>query len=490
MAVLTIHNGSQRHQINFEPGKKLQEVLEAAGLAQAQPCGGRGVCGKCAVMLIGDISEPTSAEKKAGTRLSCQAVLNGDTKVFLPEKRQIQVETSGSMDISLSDPMSGKYGAAVDIGTTTVALKLFDLTNGQELASSGMLNPQTTVAADVVGRIEAAMGKSGEKLRYQIVSAIETLLHQACAEAAIEFACVESMVITGNTTMLYLLTGRNPVSLSCAPFEADFLFGETVRLLNINAFLPGCMHAFVGADISCAVLASNMCTREETALLCDIGTNGEIALWHNGVLYVTSTAAGPAFEGAGIEFGCGSIPGAIDKVEIVNGDLYSHTICESPANGICGSGLVDAIASMLELGIIDETGAMDIPRYNLANDVYISKADIRAVQLAKAAIAAGIECLIDAAGCTENDIEKLYLCGGFGSHLNMRSVGMIGLLPLKLLDRVHVLGNAALTGALRLLLNKIELQELNRIISCAKHVNLGGSKAFNERYIDAMFFDV
>lgn len=490
MAILTIHHGSQCHQIGFEPGKRLQAVLEDAGLAQAQPCGGRGVCGKCAVMLVGDIGEPTVAEKKAGIRLSCQAVLNGDAEVFLPEKRQMQIETSGSMDFSLICPMSGKYGAAVDIGTTTIALKLCDLSNGKELASSGMINPQTTVAADVVGRIEAAMAEDSERLRNQVVSAIETLLHQASAEAGIDIASVESMVVTGNTTMLYLLTGRNPYSLSRAPFEADCLFGNTISLIGRNVFLPGCMHAFVGADISCAVLASNMCDRKETALLCDIGTNGEIALWHDEVLYVTSTAAGPAFEGAGIECGCGSVDGAIDKVSIVNGDIQTHTICDAPATGICGSGLVDAIASMLELEIIDETGAMEIPRYDLSDGVYISKADIRAVQLAKAAIAAGIECLIEAAGCTESEIKKLYLCGGFGSHLNLHSVGMIGLLPMKLMDRVQVLGNAALAGSLRLLLNMGDRNKLDKIISCARHVNLGGSKAFNERYIDAMFFDV
>lgn len=301
MAILTIHYGSQRRQIDFQPGKKLQEVLEEAGLAQAQPCGGRGVCGKCAVMLMGDTAEPTAAEKKAGIRLSCQAVINGDAEVFLPEKRRMQIETSGLMEVSRLNPMPGKYGAAVDIGTTTIALKLSDLSNGKELASSGMINPQTTVAADVVGRIEAAMGENSERLRNQVVSAIETLLYQVCAEAGIDNACVESMVVTGNTTMLYLLTGRNPASLSRAPFEADFLFGDTISLINRNIFLPGCMHAFVGADISCAVLASDMCDRAETALLCDIGTNGEIALWHDNVLYVTSTAAGPAFEGAGIE---------------------------------------------------------------------------------------------------------------------------------------------------------------------------------------------
>lgn len=490
MPVLTIYQGTQNHKILFDNPTKLQDLLERAGFAQVQPCGGRGKCGKCAVMISGEISELTEAEKQSGIRLACQITVLGDAEVYLPEKRlQMQIELSGSADSKPLNPMPGPYGAAIDIGTTTLALKLCDMSAGEVIASSAMLNPQTTVAADVVGRIDAALQGNGERLQTQISKALETLMHQACAEASVRVEEVGSLSIAGNTTMLYLLTGKSPESLATAPFEADCLFDSEIRYMDARAYLPPCLHAFVGADISCAILASQMYDKGESSLLCDIGTNGEIALWHRGKLYIASTAAGPAFEGAGIECGCGCVPGAIDRVEVKGEGLICHTVNDVPAEGICGSGLLDAIASLLELEIIDETGAMEETRYPLRGNIFLSQADIRAVQLAKAAIAAGIECLIEAAGCRIEEISHLYLCGGFGSHLNLRSVGKIGLLPETLLDKVCVLGNASLSGAMQLLFDMEKRDVLRKIAAKSQHVNLGGSASFNNRYIDNMFFE-
>ena len=207
--------------------------------------------------------------------------------------------------------------------------------------------------------------------------------------------------------MLYLLTGHAPSSLARAPFLADTLFGTQTVLLGRRAYLPLCMNAFVGADITCAVLASRMCTQSETALLCDIGTNGEIALWHNGTLYVTSTAAGPAFEGAGISCGCGSVSGAIDRVHIEQGQLCIHTIADAPPIGICGSGLIDAVAALLSLDEISPAGSIAPDGIPLSGSVRLLPADIRAVQLAKAAIAAGIALLLHHAQIGAEDISCL-----------------------------------------------------------------------------------
>jgi len=299
---------------------------------------------------------------------------------------------------------------------------------------------------------------------------------------------VKTLAVTGNTTMLYLLTGRNPETLSHAPFAADCLYDETTDLNGRQAYLPPCLHAFVGADITCAVLASGMCQKDEISLLCDVGTNGEIALWKDGVLYVSSTAAGPAFEGAGITCGCGSIPGAIDRVTVKNGALEAGTIRNQPAVGLCGSGLVDAVASLLELEWLDETGAMDDDEVTLAGNVVLTQADVRAVQLAKAAIAAGIECLMKTAGVTPDEVQQVYLAGGFGSHLNLKNAARIGLLPETLIDRTSVLGNAALDGTVMTLLQGESQPELRRIATCAKHVDLGGNPLFNEQYVENMFF--
>jgi uncharacterized 2Fe-2S/4Fe-4S cluster protein (DUF4445 family) len=247
------------------------------------------------------------------------------------------------------------------------------------------------------------------------------------------------------------------------------------------------MNAFVGADITCAVLASKMCGKE-TALLCDVGTNGEIALWKGGVLYVTSTAAGPAFEGAGISCGCSSIPGAIDRVWLENGELQIHTIGDAPAVGVCGSGLIDAVAQLLEAEWMDETGALDDDEVALAPGVVLLQKDIRAMQLAKAAIAAGIQTLLEVSDTTCDQIETLYIAGGFGSHLSIESAVKIGLIPVELENKVQVIGNAALAGAAQLLLDSRKLEELRTIAARSKHWNLGGNPKFNENYMNAMLF--
>ena len=384
--------------------------------------------------------------------------------------------------------MPGDYGAAVDIGTTTVALKLYDLKTGACVGEAGMLNPQTAVAADVMGRIGAALKGGLEAMRAQVNGAIDQLLEKACSQAGVSPAAVASMAVTGNTTMLYLLTGRSPEALSHAPFEADCLFDETLPMNGRAVYLPRCMHAFVGADITCAVLAADQCASGDTSLLCDVGTNGELALWKDGLLHVTSTAAGPAFEGAGISCGCGSVRGAIDRVWVEDGALKAHTIGDAPAVGVCGSGLIDAVAAALALGLVDETGAMDDDELPLAEGVALQPQDIRAVQLAKAAIAAGIETLLEEAGVGEDDVRTLYIAGGFGSHLNVDSAAAIGLFPEALASRVKVLGNAALSGAAALLLDTEKHERTRAIAALARHVNLGGNPKFNEHYMDQMFF--
>ncbi|MBR4888593.1 MAG: DUF4445 domain-containing protein [Clostridia bacterium] len=482
MAELTIFQQGRTMVVPFEGTPVLDEVLVAAGVQTPHPCGGRGSCGKCVVTLSGAVSEPNAAEQKAGVRLSCQAVLFGDAQVILPdaaEDSQIETET-GEQPEELC-PMTGDYGAAVDIGTTTIAVKVYDLHTGACIGTAAELNPQGAVAADVMGRIEAAMKGELQRMQNQVTEAIDRLLKKACA------VCPDAMVVTGNTTMLYLLTGKDPTCLSRAPFVADTLFDTEQEICGIRTYLPACMNAFVGADITCAVLASGMCNGEETALLCDIGTNGEMALWKDGKLYVTSTAAGPAFEGAGISCGCGSVRGAIDKVWLEDDELKVHTLGDVPAVGVCGSGLLDAVAAGLALEAIEETGAMD-DDLELSNGIALEPKDIRAVQLAKAAIAAGMQTMLEEANVPVEEVKTLYIAGGFGSHLRVESAVAIGLLPEELADRTCVLGNAALSGAARALLNQNERQLLSAIAAGSSHVNLGGNPRFNENYVDNMFF--
>ncbi len=486
MAKATIVQGAATYEWTFTPPMGLEEILTALGLHFPHPCGGRGKCGKCAVSVAGAASALTPAEQEAGSRLSCQTVLLGDATVILPDTGRME-QIQFSHGVTGTDPMEGDYGAAVDLGTTTLALSVYDLRQGTLLAQTGCANPQAAVAADVIGRIQAAMEGRLEDLSRMIREAISELLSKACAEAKVLPDRVKTLVLTGNTTMLYLLTNRSPECLSHAPFEADTLFGGETCLLNRRVFLPRCMNAFVGADITCALLASGLCDREETALLCDLGTNGELALLVQGQLYVTSTAAGPAFEGAGISCGCGSIPGAVDRAWVEDGRLHLHTIGDLPAVGLCGSGLMDLIAAGLELEIIEDTGAMEEP-WEFAPGVSLLPKDVRAVQLAKAAIAAGIHTMLHQAGLKPEKVQRLYVAGGFGSHLNLSSAVAIGLVPPELEDRAVILGNAALTGASQILLNRHLWDRAESIGAMAIHVNLGGNPVFNQQYMEQMLF--
>ncbi|MBO5322812.1 MAG: DUF4445 domain-containing protein [Oscillospiraceae bacterium] len=486
MPVLKLWQNDICREISFSGMPTLVSLLLQHGITAAHPCGGSGICGKCAIRAEGALSAPTAAEEKAGTRLSCQIMLLGDAEVWLREDAGV-IETSGSAPV-LGTAMDGLFGAAVDIGTTTIALKLYDLKTGTLLAQEGAMNPQYSIAADVMGRIGAAMGGLLPMLQDMVTEVIQAMLTKACARKDMPVEQVGALVVTGNTTMLYLLTGRDPACLSCAPFQADCLFDRMDTLLGIPVYYPPCMNAFVGADITCAVLDSGMHLRQETALLCDIGTNGELALWNEGKLYVTSTAAGPAFEGAGISCGCGSIPGAIDRVWTENGKVQIHTIGNQKAVGICGSGLVDAIAVFLETGDIDETGAVDADALPLAEQVALLPADVRAVQLAKGAIAAGIRTLLELAEVAEEKIDTLYIAGGFGSHLNVASAAAIGLIPRALEGRVTILGNGALSGAAQLLLCREAVSRARELAQHATHVTLSGNSHFNQHFWEAMFF--
>lgn len=484
MAVLLWKTKEKEYALPFEGTPLLAELLCRHGLAIPSPCGGRGVCGKCAVVLEGAVSSPDEKEAQCGHRLACRAVLLGDAWGKPLAKRDFAAVEGTSY---LPRKALAEISAAVDIGTTTLAVRVFR-EDGSLLGEAAGMNPQRSYAADVIGRIHASMKGNAKELQNAVSEGICRLLEKACGKGDCTPKDIASYVVTGNTAMLYLLIGRSPASIAAYPFRSDTLFGNTWELFGKPAYLPPCMNAFVGADITCALLASGICEKEEIALLCDVGTNGEMALWKDGRLYVTSTAAGPAFEGAEISRGCGYIPGAIDRVWVAGGRLYAHTVGEKPAVGICGSGLLDAVACFLELEELDETGAMDGDFLPIAGDVTLTQKDVRALQLAKAAIAAGIEILLARAGVKEQEIAAVYLAGGFGTHLSPESAVKIGLLPRSFAGKTIPMGNAALQGACMLLEDPSSKDLCHGIAAKAIHVELGGNPEFNNAFMKHMLF--
>lgn len=495
--ITVIYNGKS---ISAEKNTLLSDIIGAE-----KPCGGRALCGKCKVIAKGEISPITEREEELlskedisrGVRLSCLTYALGDCRVEpLYEEKDSLILADGELPDFELDPSFSKYGVAIDIGTTTVTAKLYRK-DGKFLSSASRLNPQSAYGADVISRIEASLGGKRAELARSIASAIDSMLAELCESASIPCEEIDGVVITGNTVMLSLLSEISVEPFSHAPFLAEELFGKTVSAesLSIKAlkndtpiYLPRCISAFVGADTSCAVLASEMTKREEKSLLVDIGTNGEIALFDKDNLLVASTAAGPAFEGVNISSGMRASFGAIDKADLYNGQIIPHVIGDCEPIGICGSGLIDCVCCMLGLGELDESGYLECEKFFISEKVYISDKDIRMLQLAKSAISSGMLTLIDEGKIAQKEIATLYIAGGFGNYLNLRNAESIGLLPMGFASVAKVIGNAALEGAVMLLLNTSFRKELEKISKSAKTVELSSNKKFSDYYIDRMLF--
>ena len=509
-------NGTEHRLPASRANLLLSDFLGELGNPPDMPCGGRATCKKCLVKASGHLSEPTPAELRLLTdqdradhlRLSCLTRITGDAQITTQTTGTLQVlADSDNTELRSPDaePLFRQLGAAIDIGTTTVCVSLFTM-DGRHTTITAK-NPQTAYGADVITRIEKALAGQSEELSHSIQSCLAAALSSAARELGYTVADIDAVVIAGNTAMLHLLTATDVEPLSHAPFAATELFGhKSKNKITTNAplmtalglppetiiYLPRCISAFVGADISAAILASGMCDAPETALLVDLGTNGEIALWHRERLYVCSTAAGPAFEGAGISCGCYSVPGAIDKVR-VQGSSVTYTTLGSESIrpvGLCGSGIVDAIAAMLSLEIIDETGAFqtDEDEYALAEEVRISAADVRQVQLAKGSVRAGVETLIEVSELKRSDIRTFYVAGGFGNYLNLESAAAIGLIPADMVERTRVIGNASLSGAREILLDRRRAERLNELATSAETIRLDANPVFTDNYMEYMMF--
>ena len=508
MPLLRIHYG--KNQIvnkNVLYGTSLMCALGPDSPYLEASCGGNGKCGKCIIQALGALSAPSAQEiHLLGSqldkhwRLACMAYIQGEVDVWpIIRPTSIQIQVDGERPIVKHQPMFRKFGVAIDVGTTTLAAQLFD-NRGQLRAQASMINPQYHFGADVITRIEKALTGNGEALSRCICKGIDQLLYTLSIQGKIPLNQIDTLVITGNTTMLYLLTAHNPSCLSHAPFEIDEKFGKTLcstdimltSLHDVEVYVPRCISAFVGADTVTALLSSRIFQKNKCALLVDIGTNGELALWNNDKLSCCATAAGPAFEGCGISQGMQGTTGAIDRVTWHNGTLHIHTIGNIQPKGLCGSGLIDAIAAFLLGGLIDKTGVIQQCSHTiyLTPEVFLTQQDIRIVQQAKAAICAGIYTILQCSGISINDLEKFYIAGGFGSYLDIGNAALIHLIPPELVSKSHVLGNAALSGAAMLLLDKELCSEATQIAESASVLDLSTNSIFYEDFINCMGFQM
>ena len=480
----------KRHVVTFLPndirvaveaGTTLLQAQIAVGLHPDAPCGGKGTCGKCRVLLDGR------------EVLSCRMAVDRDLTVTLPQAGKAAVLIQGS-GAPVRPDGEHAYALAFDIGTTTIVGYLLDGKSGALLASVSRVNPQTQHGADVISRIQHVLEDGPDAMRTCIRDALACLTNDAAAEAGIRPEEIGAAAVVGNTAMHHLLLGIDPKPLVTPPYmpglshalelPADGILpiGGSVRILPNIA-------GFVGGDTVGCILASRFNELDELTLLLDIGTNGEMVLGDRRRRIACSTAAGPAFEGARISCGMRGTEGAVDHVAVEQGGLTYHVIGGGEALGLCGSGLLDLVASLLDLGVIDESGHMESGPYCLdGTGVSLTQKDVREVQLAKAAIRAGITLLAREMGAAVEDIRRVYLAGAFGNYLDPASACRIGMIPSCLLERIRPVGNAAGTGARMCAVSREAFLHSQAMAVETQFLELASLPVFQDCFIDALDF--
>ncbi len=469
MPILKIVQNGITKAVVFEGEKLLGDLLGASEVHIDKPCGGRGACKKCTVIVDGT------------EQLACQYIVRGDAEVVIPENKDI-VSVTGAKE---SGKCTDNLCLCLDIGTTTLALALVSLDDKRIIKTKTAVNPQREFGADVISRIEYCSKNGTKDLQSVLLAKLSQMMHELLAEYKV--ASVEKMYVAGNTTMLHLFFGVDCSSLGVSPYTPKFLdekrtsgknlgFGNVGEVISLSG-----ISAFVGADIVSGLGFVDMPHGDKYSLLIDLGTNAEIVLFGKDKYLCATAAAGPCFEGANITCGMSASVGAVSKYKA---DGRYSVIGDAEPVGICATGLVDIIAELVKNGTVDESGYME-EGFSLSEKVKVTPADIREFQLAKSAVMSAIECLLQHGNVTYNDIETMYIAGGFSAQLNVENAAYLGLVPKELADRFVPINNASLLGTVKF---ACEQNDIAKITKNAVFVDLGTNSVFSERFFANMVF--
>ena len=483
---LVIRCGNDYFEKEYDHQVKLRDAIAESGFCFDAPCGSRGICGNCRVAAIGACSDAEEVEKAflgdayhIGMRLACMAYAIGDCTVDIPKRVDISAEISRNASIKIA-PISGKkqcIAAAVDLGTTTIAIRYFSLPDGALLFSDVMPNPQRIRGADVITRITYAENGGANELKVLADLALE----QSCKRFGHK---VDYYIIAGNTAMLLLLSGRSVSGIARAPFEPETLFG----FWEGNRYYMKCVSAYIGSDAVASLLSSQMYRSNSPSALCDIGTNNECILWNGKQLFACSSPAGPAFEGANISCGMTATNGAIRKIDNENGKPIITAIgSSSEPIGFCGSGLIDAVAFLLANGYIGFDGSINksLPKFGAAQ---LKPEDVAELQLAKSAVYSGLKTLLETASVSSDSLEALYLAGSFGQRINPENAELIGMIP-KNCAKMVMLDCSAIDGITMSLLNDNYLNESVGLADSINAIELADNEIFADSFIKNMYFN-
>ncbi|MCX6464772.1 MAG: ASKHA domain-containing protein [Pseudonocardiales bacterium] len=598
-------DGAEPREVRVPSGVTLFDAASWNGIAVDSTCGGHGTCRKCRMRVVdGTVAvsrlDPRAFgpdELRAGWRLACTAVAEGDVAVEVPplvtrpkaatvgvgrqvilrpavQKRCVRLDEPSLadqrtdverlrdalpdldlrvdlraarnlpralraadlevtavvvddvlVDVEPGDTAARRFGIAFDLGTTTVVATLLDLGTGTPVAVASMLNPQQPFGADVITRISATMMDPDALGRLTALAhgCLDQLAAEVCAEGAVAPAEVYEVALAGNATMVHLALGIDPEPLGVAPFVMASRTFEGLLATDLGVHVhPGArayvfpaLGAYVGGDIVAGALASGMDRDRRVRLFVDVGTNCEIVLAAGDRLLATAAPAGPAFEGAAIRCGMRAAPGAIEGVKISDDDVALQVIGDVEPTGLCGSGLVDAVAALVTAGLVDASGrlvAADAPGVppglagrlrhvgqervfvlhwrgpDAADAVYLSQRDVRELQFGKAAIATGWQLLLAEQGLQAADVQQVLLAGSFGSYLSPGSAVRIGLVPDVSVLRIVSAGNVAGEGAKMALLSVRERAAARSLVEEVRYVELSDRPEFNDRFVDELAF--
>jgi uncharacterized 2Fe-2S/4Fe-4S cluster protein (DUF4445 family) len=519
----------------------LLELGRSLGLSMESSCGGRGVCRSCAVRVEGQLAPPTAGERDAfsaeeiaaGWRRSCQTRPAGPCTVHIPVKT-LGLHFSVGKDaaeelVSISEPLwtldesarlwrrngrslhasaaSAPLALAVDLGTTNIAASLVDLALGRVINSAAKTNPQVAFGADVISRLDYAL--KGEEQASQLQqAAVDAIAELATALAEDRTSQIVEVAVVGNTVMQHLFLGLPIAALARAPYspavleaversaaELGFNFAPSARL-----YVAPNVAGFVGGDHLAALLDVHAKNPQGRWAMLDIGTNTEIALFADGKIASVSCASGPAFEGGKLQCGMRAAPGAIDRVKL-NGAVELSTINAAPPIGLCGSGVLSLLAELRREGVIDTRGRMQLGRSFIREraatrecvlfeerkegylPVVFTQADVRAVQLAKAAIRTGLEILLEDAGLVAEDLDRVMIAGAFGSFVDIDDAFTIGLIPTIARERVEQVGNSAGVGARQLAACAAARRKVQVLARGVRYLELATAPAFQKIFI-------
>jgi uncharacterized 2Fe-2S/4Fe-4S cluster protein (DUF4445 family) len=446
-------------------------------------------------------------------------VLTSISDKLRDNKWQVRMVLRENEVIAILPPDSGVFGISVDIGTTKLALYLVDLLTGEVVEKVGEMNPQIAYGEDVISRIAyTTQNPDGrETLQNTITSTLNKLVHEVCNSSGIDKEQVVDAVFVGNTAMHHLFAGLPVDQLVYAPYVPALNEAIDIRATDIGIQLaPGAyihllpnIAGYVGADHSAVILSTELWKTEKTIMAIDIGTNTEISLVSKGHVLSCSCASGPAFEGAHISYGMRAAPGAIERVQIIDGEIKTFTIDDQPPVGICGSGILDVVAEMKDAHVMDERGALIEGQFNIrkANtkknslefllvpaevtgherDITVSRSDVNEIQLAKSAIRAGQEILMVKAGIKAENIDEVIIAGAFGTYIDVPNAIKIGMFPDLPLERFRQVGNAAGMGAVQALVSAKYRSLIKDVIKEVDYIELTTYKDFQSEFVKAMY---